>query len=464
MGAGSFGDRQGRWALTTRLAESSGTLRPLVRLALPVLAEQILFMLVGLSDTWLAGRYFDAQHLAAINVLIYLVWLIGNLFAVAAVGATALTARFVGAGQWDDARRVVNQAYLLGIGVVLLAVAGMAGGRPLIAAMQLRGASAEYAVRYLYWVLPALPCLMAWQVGVASLRGAGDTVSGLVSMGITNVVNLAVAWPLVLGLGPLPQVGWDGLGIGAAAGYTAGGLFVTWRLARGRGGLQLEMSKLRPDWALLRRLLWIGVPGGADMLTVTFCQLWFVAIINQLGDTASAAHGVAIRLESLGYLPGYAFQLAAATMAGQFLGARDPPRARRSVGVACGAAAAVMGTAGVLFYTSAEPLVRLFVRAEEGAVIATAAPLLQIVAFAMVPLALLQVLTGALRGAGDTRWPLVITLLGYLGVRIPLTYGLALGWNYGVRGAWLAMLADLAFRSALVTGRFLQGGWQRVRV
>jgi len=94
---------------------------------------------------------------------------------------------------------------------------------------------------------------------------------------------------------------------------------------------------------------------------------------------------------------------------------------------------------------------------------------LRIVAFAMPALATINVLNGALRGAGDTRWPWAIVVFGYLAVRIPLTYWLVntpaeggLGW--GLRGAWLAMLADLCVRGTLVAVRFLQGGWVHARV
>jgi Na+-driven multidrug efflux pump len=95
-------------------------------------------------------------------------------------------------------------------------------------------------------------------------------------------------------------------------------------------------------------------------------------------------------------------------------------------------------------------------------------PVLRIVAFALPALATINVLTGALRGAGDTRWPWLIVIVGYFAIRIPLTYGLARPvdgrWGLGLSGAWLAMLADLLVRGVLVAARFYQGGWKRIRV
>ena len=93
-----------------------------------------------------------------------------------------------------------------------------------------------------------------------------------------------------------------------------------------------------------------------------------------------------------------------------------------------------------------------------------AAPLLRIVAFAMPPLALLNVMTGALRGAGDTRWPLAFSLIGFLLVRMPLAWLLAHSLGLGVPGAWYAMLIDLSLRSAMLTLRFAHGGWKQIEL
>jgi putative MATE family efflux protein len=243
-----------------------------------------------------------------------------------------------------------------------------------------------------------------------------------------------------------------------------GGVVVLLRLVRGRAGLRLQWHALRPDIELMRRLLRIGLPGGADILSIVLCQMWFVSIVNQMGMLAAAAHGVAIRIESLAYLPGAAFQVAAATLCGQFLGAGDERRASRSVITAILVGGGLMTGAGVFFLLAAEPLASLFLRSDQAEVQHLAAQLLRIVALAMPPLALTMIFNGALRGAGDTRWPLLFSLIGYLGVRIPLAYWLAFGWSLGVFGAWYAMLADLFLRCLLVSTRFAHGGWKRVKV
>lgn len=434
-------------------------------------------MLLGFSDAALTGHYLEAPHLAAMNLMAYVLWLLYGLFSFVAIGATALVARAVGAGDREGASRVANQAFVVGIVFAVVAVlVGWLGADWIVGRLQLEGESAVLAARFLRFVLPVLPMVMFDAVGIACLRGAGDMIAGLAVMAVVNLVNVAVAWSLVLGLGPLPRLGWDGLAIGTACGYLVGGMLVLMLLAKGRSGLQLRPRWLRPDGALIRRLLRVGVPGGLDTLLVIGCQLWFVAIVNRLGDVAAAAHGIAIRVESLGYLPGLAFQLAATTLAGQFLGAGDPRRAGRAVWTTSAVGGGVMCLAGVLFFTQAQGLIDLFLRAGQDQIALLAVPLLRTVALAMPFLAMSMILTGALRGAGDTVWPLAFSLIGFLGVRIPLAYWLAFpelylpgsgpiaGWNLGVLGAWYAMAADLAVRGALVAARFAHGGWKQTKV
>ena len=133
--------------------------------------------------------------------------------------------------------------------------------------------------------------------------------------------------------------------------------------------------------------------------------------------------------------------------------------------------------AGGLFYCQSTQLPHLFLAARHTDVAALATPLLEIIGLAMPALAVTMILSGALRGAGDTRWPLLFSMIGMLGVRLPLAYWFALdsfhvpgtslvvtGWGLGVAGAWYAMAADLAVRAVLILYRFSHGGWKRIEV
>lgn len=445
---------------------------------MPVLAEQVLAVGVGLVDTWLTGNYLPGdKYLAAIGQMAYLLWLIPSLFSFVSIGATALVARFTGAGDRALANHCANQAFTLGGVFAAVITCWLAlGGDQLVAWLQLPSDAAALAQTYLRYMVPVIPAMMAERIAIACLHGAGDTITGMITRVIVNLTNIVLSLGLVTGWGPMPELGWNGIALGTAISHVIGATILLVVLIRGRAGLVLKLRELRFDSAVALRLLRVGVPGGLDVLMILFCHLWFVALINSLGNEQAAAHSLGIRIESLAYLPGTAFQVAATTLAGQYLGARDARRAGRSVLDAMVMGGGVMIGAGVVFFTMGHDLATFFTGGTNPQTAEQAAQLLRIASFAMPALAISMIISGALRGAGDTRWPLAINVIGMLGIRIPGTYlmiGPLVGWttklsahpDHGaLLAAWYCMVIDISLRAILVLVRFFHGGWKSTKV
>ncbi len=454
----------------TRVVVGEPIVRQVLALALPALVEQTLLYLVGVSDTVLTGRYLPKWDLAAVTVSSYLMWSLGSLMMIVSAGSTAMVSRRVGERDNRAATHLCGQSLGLALLVGLaLAIGGSLAAPRIVALMNLRGSAASSAVDYIRIVLAVMPLLAAEIVGVACLRGAGDTRTGMYVVLLINVVNTALSWALVVGFAGLPRWGLRGVAFGTAAGEGLGGLIILALLFRGRSGLHPRPRDLIPRADDVRRILRISLPATGESLTNTICQLWFLGLINKLGETATAAHGVAIRCEAIAFLTVQAFAVAASTLTGQYLGAARPDLAARAVRTAWSMGVVVLTVLGLIIFGQAEAMFGLFLGSGPSPVTEMGAPVLRIVAFAMPALATINVLNGSLRGAGDTRWPWVIVLFGYLAVRMPLTYAMttpsaAGGLGLGLQGAWYAMLADLCVRGSLVAARFLQGGWKRVRV
>lgn len=463
------------------VSESQTNLGPLLRLAIPALAEEFLVLMVTWTDWWLAGRFFaddgDATK-TAMGLMAYVMWLIPSLFATVAIGATALIARWTGAGNYINANRAANQAYLVGICLAtVLTMATWGLGEQFIHVMQLTGDSADFALEYLMIITPLIPLIMCSQVGAACLRGAGDTMTGFVAKLVVVITNILVSTMLVTGWGPMDAIGWKGIAIGTASGYAVGGSLILAVLMFGRAGLKLRLKWLVPNWNVLAKLFRIGLPGGFDIIVLLTSQLIFLAMINSLGTVAAAAHGLAVQIEACTFLPGAAFQVAAATMAGQFLGAKLPNRAVQSVEACTAIGMAIMCIGGVFLYFGGLQIAYFFTGDYSDPTTIQTSELLRIVAFAMPCLAIVMIVTGGFRGAGDTVWPLVFTTIGFFGLRIPLAIFFAfetfsipgtgleincLGW--GIEGAWYAMVVDLTVRSFLIGTRFFRGGWKDVKI
>ena len=434
-------------------------------------------MLIGYTDWFLAGRFLPGNEpKAAMSFIAYFMWVLPTLFSFVGIGALALIARATGAGDRKLASDIFHQAMLAGVALAAgVALLTWLASPLLIGLMTPDAASAALASQYVGYILIAVPAIMIEQVGTACLRGAGDTVSGLFARVVLNLVNLVISTLLVTGFGGVPKLGIAGLAIGTACGHWCGAAILLVILARGRFGLRWKWSQARYDGELTRRMLRIGIPAGIDLISVIACHMTYAWIIFRLGTDAAAAHGLGVQIEALSYLPGSAFAVAAATMAGQSLGAGRGDLAARRVTLAAVAAFLIMSGAGLLFYFGGGSIAAFFT-GQHSPVTRQTAELLKIVACACPAMAILQVLSAALRGAGDTRVPLVITFVGLLGVRIPLAALLAWsvvplvgggalpGLGLGVTGAWLAMVLDVTLRSLLVLTRFLSGQWRHVRV
>jgi MATE family, multidrug efflux pump len=458
--------------------------RAVMALALPALAQQYLYLVVRLSDQYLADNFQlpdqtkRPTYLAALATAGYLYWFVSSYTVIVSVGATALVARFVGAGDWRAARHATGQAVVLGTFFGGLgSVAGLLWLPQLIELLQLRGDAAEYCHAF----LTPLAALLVFQITesacVACLAGAGDTKTGLKVLGGVAILNVPLAWTLCFGIGPWGGLGFVGISLGTGLSHLIGCITVLAILARGKSGLKLERKDLVPDLPLIRRLLRVSVPAAVDSLSVAACQLWFLSIVNRLGAVPAAAHGIALQWEALGYLGGAAFGTAAMALVGQSLGAERPTQAARSGWTAFGLAALMMGTMGVCFAALSAPMFRLFCH-EPGTqpVIDAGVPVLRLIAVAMPALASQIVFTSALRGAGDTRVPVLISWFGFLGVRIPLAFVLAYsevdlgrlgvirGAGLGLFGAWVAMLIDIWVRGSFFAIRFAGGRWKGIVV
>jgi len=463
------------------------SLRHALALAGPAAGLHGLNLLVSLTGRWLAGNADTAtaaDQLAlqgAQTTCFYLAWMIGSFGILASAGATALVARLVGAGDWDGANRAMHQALLVAAGVGIAGwLLGGFGIDGLLALLNLDGTASVYARQFLRAMLLLLPFQLLTTTLNAALAGAGDTRTPLKIAVLATVANLPLAWIGFRGLGTWPGLGLAGIAWGAGLSQAGGTLVLVFLLARGRSGLQLQPALLAADRGLLGRLLHISLPAAAESLAMVAGQMVFLSVVNRLGDAARGAHGIALGWESLAEMFGLAFGVAASVLVGQNLGAGRPAEARRGglVAYACGASLMTLG--GVVFFTFATPLFAFYCpKPEQAPVVAVGVPVLRLVAFAMPALAACHVFSSGLRGAGDTRWPLVFTTVGFFAVRLPLTFllcesAVSLPWGLGggslpglglgLYGCWLAMQADLWFRGALFLWRFTAGNWQQTRV
>jgi len=435
-------------------------------MAWPVIVQQVSFTMVQLVDTLLVG-HLGKDALAGVGLGSIVFWIPqSGIFAVG-VGAVAVAARNVGAGQRERASVTAAMALMMGLawGVLLALVMALAAD-PLLRVMGAEPAARSEGVTWMRAASIGFPLTAMLYVGNASLQGAGDTRTPMIIMLVVNLVNAVVAYTLINGPGPFPELRVLGSGLGATSAGVSGAALVLLALAAGRGGLQLQpVAAFRPDAGEMKRILNIGLPAGLENLQFNLAFMVYTRIIASLGSAALAAHRVALSVEGLAFNPGFALGVAAATLVGQSLGAQRPDLAERSAKIALLWALVIMTSMGIVLMVFGEPITSLFVSGEDAdEVVDIGRQLLFIFGFALPAMAASQTLAGGLRGAGDTRAVLAIGVFGIWVVRLLPAYLLAIVLGFDAPGAWLAAVLDINSRGLLVWLRFRRGKWKAIKV
>ncbi len=452
----------------------SGKLRhSVLALALPALGEQMLNFCVGLFDTFLAGQVSGAGgetgvYTSTVGIASYMSWLATLLFALVGAGTTALVARHWGQGLYHEGRRFASGSMFLAAPLGLAVFALLYLAAPVYARLQnMHGESFDIAVHYLrtdaFGQLFFGFCL----VGAAALRGAGDMRTPMLLLGAVNLFNMLLASTLVFGWGGFEPWGIRGIVGGTVASRILGGLLMLAVLATGFNRSDLRISFALPGWSDVRRILKIGGPAAIDGPLIWVGQSLFLMIIARLDDVSHskaymAAHIIGMEVEALTYLPAVAWGYAAATLIGQCLGAGDIARARQAGHESVRQCALVAVVASLVYVGCSASIYAVMTR--EPAVRAIGVPALRFLALYQVPLVVVIVYLTAMRGAGDTRSPLVINVIGMVFIRLPVGYLCGVVLHGGLIGAWTGMMVDVALRAGAAAYFYTRGRWAHATV
>lgn len=439
--------------------------RTIIQLAMPIFAEQALIFGVDLTDTYLSGRLSEAAT-EAICVAGYIGWMASVIFSLIGIGTTALVARAWGAGRREEAGRIAARSLLLApclalpVFVLLLILAPVA-----TEFLNLKGEASRIAVEFLRYDAFGHIFTSLMMIAGAALRGSGDMRTPMFVLAVVNVINVVVSTGTVYGWGPFPELGVFGIVVGTVTAKLLGAALIVAVVASGWSHLKVKLSDLRFDGEITRRIMRIGGPACLDGLVTVLGHLMFLRVISLVKEHqpgALAAHLVGVRVEAISYLPATAWGIAAASLVGQSLGAHRPELAVRIGHAAAKQSLTYAFVVGLLMYFYA-PGIYAWMHTDPH-VSAAGVPALRTLAFYSIPNAALIVYVNCLRGAGDTRFPLLFATVGVWLVRVPVAYYCGHLLQGGLVGAWIGMGSDLCLRSALMFWRFAAARWTRIKV
>ena len=432
-------------------------------LAYPVIVTMASMSLMGVVDTLFMGRVGTAQQ-GAVGLGAVMSWTLMSFFNGTITAGNTFVAQFYGARRFRECGRVVWQVYYIAVLatlVVMLAVLPLV--QPMVEAVGSKPAVADFASRYMKIRLLGAAFVFNNFCLVGFLRGIGDTRTPMKITLLANGLNVLLTYLLVFGRLGLPALGIEGAALGTVLSQVVGAGTYLWVFLRRRTDRQYATRRPQaPDWQLLRRILRVGLPMGMWWVLEMGGFTVFTMFVSTLGQVELAGHQIVRQMVHLSFLPGVALGVAATTLVGQYLGAGDPASAERSARNAIRIALVIMASMGLLFVILRYPLARLFNHDER--VVAIAARLFLFAAVFQTFDALGTVASGAVRGAGDTRWPMVVSLLMSWLVFVPAVLLLGKVAGLGVYGAWTGATFHISVLGLLLYGRFRGGKWKYMKI
>ena len=443
--------------------------RAVWKIAWPTMVTNIVGGLQGIVDHVLVGHLVGYKGNAAIGVSMQIVIIVIVFISSLFTGMSVLVARFAGAGEPDKVDRTVYQAFLTAVGLSLFIMApiGYFASPWLLDLVHAAPAVKAEALPFLRIMFMFNSGLLVFFMLGGALRSAGDARTPMILGVAMTVLNLVFNVILIRGLGPVPAFGTKGSAMGTAM---ATGLLALYSLAKlWRGDWVVRFPRghgFGPDWTIIRSLFRFGLPTGLQGIAMNVGGVFMLAFIGSLAQGAAAQAAFAVSYSQLfSFITWTSFGLmgAAATVAGQNLGAGHPERAVAGVHVAARIGLAAAAIVGSFFLFVPRTLLGVF-GMNDPAVLTIGSQLLRVLSLSGLFVTVALAYTGGLQGTGDTRSPLYISIVSQ--ILVPLGICFVLQQTRGLRpiDIWVAILMGHVTRCALSVLRFNQGRWRHIAV
>jgi len=433
-----------------------------VALATPVVLTQMSATAMGVVDSAMVGR-LGATQLAAVGFASIWMWTIFSLLYGTASGIQTFVSQADGAGEAHSCGRWAWQGFYVIAPAALIFIALLAPlAGPLLA---LLGPSAELqssAREYIAARLAGEAGLAVIMVLTSFFRGLGDTRTPLYVTLVANAVNAILDYGLIFGELGLPALGVTGAGAATAVASWVGaaGMYLAFRRRSVRE--RFDTRPVAPDRNSIVRFVRTGAPIGGQWCTGMTAFAFFTSLVARMGDASMAASQAFVMLLSMSFMQAVGISIAASTLVGRYVGARDEASAKRSFRSSIQIGLLLSGVIAILFVAIPGPLLHIFT--DDPAVLLLGRPLLAIGALFQLFDFVVIVTEGALRGAGDTRWPFVVEIALGWGFFVPLAYLLGVVLEGGLTAAWFGGLIYVCLRAVVLVQRFRSGAWQKIAI
>ncbi len=457
------GDERNMQALAKGLCLTREDRRRVLTITLPSLFELVLSHLFTMVDTIMLGRSaISAVAIAAVGLTNNPMNLTRSILISLNIGTTAGVAWAIGAKEHKSAMHISRNAAMLNSIVGLLAsmiVFTFAGH--IVTFMGAGPDTYDYARTYLRIIaLGLFPQSITFAV-TASLRGVGQTRLPMTYNLIANMLNVVGNYVLIYGKLGFPALGVSGAALSTMLSQVIGCTLALFTAFRAHTPVQFHLDR---EWKLgivwIRRILNVGLTSMLEQLIMQVGFIIFARQVSGLGTATFAAHQIGLNINGLTWMPGQAFGVAATTLVGQSLGAGEKKKATDFVKLVHRLSMCAAAAIALLFITCSQFIAGLYTTDLE--VAALSAGVLKLIALGMPGISTQLPIAAALRGARDTRFPLMASMAGIWIFRVLLAPHFIYTFGWGLTGAWLTIVLDQTTRAAVVFARFKTGKWLTV--
>lgn len=435
----------------------------LIKLSIPIIMSNLLQTAYQIVDTFWVGR-LNPEALAAVSLSFPINFLMIALGGGLPIAGTVLIAQFKGKGDSKAMNHVAAQTFLMVAAVsVVLSFFGFIFSEQI---MRLMGAAPEVlpdAVRFLQVSFLGFIFVFGFFVFESLMRGLGEPNIPMKIVFMTVLLNFILDPLFIFGYGPVPAMGVSGAAmatlctqaIATIAGFTI--------LMRGKSGLHLKTEDFRPDFAFMKKAFNIGLPSSIEQSTRALGMTVITMLVAGFGTIAVGAYGIGMRLLMIVFIPAMGFSIATSALVGQNIGAGKIDRAERTNYIGSILGFVVLTFFGIVLYIVAESLARFFVP-EGGAAIPESAVFVRIMSLTFGFIGLQMITLGTLRGAGDTKSSMNLTLISQWVIQLPLAIILSWYTSLGVHGIWWSFTISNLLSTGLVLLWFKRSNWRNIKL
>ncbi|MFC0216544.1 MATE family efflux transporter [Paenibacillus chartarius] len=437
---------------------TSGSIpRHLVQFALPILIGNLLATGYSVINIIWIGRLLGTEAVAAAAVSLPIFLAMVALSSGATLATSILVSRAYGAGDHKKIQQVVNNSWSVAlIAIVLVTASGLLFADTLLRLLSTPAEIMGIASGYLKLTMLSFAFMYMSYLIASVLRGIGDTTIPLMFIVLSTVVNAVLDPLLIIGFGPIPSLGLNGAAgasiLATGISVVLGFLYVRYKYREG----PINPTRLLFERAIIMDIMRIGLPSFVQQMLVSLGYAVITIFVNGFGAAATAAFGVAGRIDSIVAMPAIAVMMAASTLTAQNLGAGKADRLKHILGWGILINIPVIAAISLLCVTFPEAILQVFVKDED--VVSKGVEYLRLVGFGYLFFIVFYVSNGIINGAGKTISTMIISLISLCLVRIPLAAWLS-NTELGIRGVWLAIVLSFAVTTAASLLYYFSGKW-----